>query len=432
MSARCEHHLQLAVNRNGVIARRGFLRACSAASLATGAWAWTDALRSNADELRRRGKACILLWMQGGPSQLETFDPKPEHANGGETKAIDTSVPGIRIAENLPRLAKVAHQLAILRSMSTREGEHARAGYLMHTSYLPMASVQYPSLGAVAAHEIARAACELPAFVRIGLQGPGLTGGGFLGTQYDAFTVASPARPPENTRIATDTGRFQERLGLLGRMQSASAQRISADDQEHQKLYASASRMILSPQMQAFELDRETAEAREAYGSTPFGSACLLARRLIEAGVTFVETGVPGWDTHDNNFERSRTLCGQLDQPFAQLLADLDQRGLLDSTLVVWMGEFGRTPRINPRAGRDHFPRGFSAVLAGGGVRGGQVVGATDAAGESIADRPISEKDLFQTVYKSLGVDASKHLLSPIGRPIKFVDGGAPLDDLLG
>lgn len=432
MNTTWQRHWHLTVNREGVIGRRDFLRSVSLAgvgggALASPALAWTDLVSAKADELRRQGRACILLWMQGGPSQFETFDPKPGHANGGETKALDTSVSGVRFADNLPKLAALADRLAVVRSLSTREGEHQRATYLMHTSYLPTASVQYPAMGAVVAHEIKDAACELPAFVRIG-PNPAGGNGGFLGTGYDAFTIGAPGRAPDNARPATDAPRFQRRLALLGKLQGAAG--ISGQE-DHRQLYDDAARMILSPRMEAFNLEGEPAAVRDAYGRTPFGSACLLARRLLEAGVTFIEATLGGWDTHDNNFERSRTLCGQLDQPFAALLEDLGQRGLLDTTLVVWMGEFGRTPRINPRAGRDHYPRAFSAALAGGRVRGGQVIGATDDAGETVKDRPVSEKDLFQTIYTSLGIDPHKEHMSPIGRPIKIVDGGQPVSELL-
>ncbi|HVA47389.1 MAG TPA: DUF1501 domain-containing protein [Pirellulales bacterium] len=422
MQTAIRHHLQLAVDRRGVVGRRDFLRTLSAAGAAGGALGFTDALSLRADELRRQGTACILLWMQGGPSQFETFDPKPGHANGGETKAIATKIPGVQFAENLPRLATVADRLAVVRSMTTREGEHQRATYLMHTSYLPMASVKYPAMGSVVAKELPRSECELPSFVRIG-QGLVTAGGGFLGTQYDPFVVAAAGRLPENTRPTTDLGHFDRRLNLLTRLQTARTGG-SPSPGEHEKLYASASRMIKSTQMEAFDLEREPDAVRSAYGSGAYSSACLLARRLVESGVTFVEAVLGNWDTHLENFTRSRSLCEQLDQPFAALLTDLSGRGLLDKTLVIWMGEFGRTPRINPRAGRDHFPRAFSAVMAGGGVRGGQVIGATDDAGESVKDRPVSEKDLIQTVYQALGVDSRKEYMSPIGRPIKPVDGG--------
>ncbi len=415
-------------SHSGLVSRRELLKLSAAGSFS--ALGWRGGLSLQAEELRRKNRACILLWMDGGPSQLETFDPKPGHANGGETKAISTNVSGIHLAEHLPHLAKVADRLAIIRSLSTREGEHGRAVYLMHTASLPSSNELLPSLGAVAAHGLAQESCSLPAFVRIGDR-PLVGGlGGFLGSQYDAYAIPEAGRLPDNIQSAVDESRFRRRVDLTDRLQASSAVSTIAQSSEHQKLYGKASRMILSPQMKAFDLEREPAAMRDAYGRTPFGSACLLARRLVEAGVTFVELAVSGWDTHDNNFVRSKQLCGQFDQPYAYLLNDLAQRGLLDQTLVVWMGEFGRTPRINPRAGRDHYPAAFSAVLAGCGIRGGQTIGATDASGETVQDRRITEKDLFQSIYKSLGIDTKKEFMSPIGRPTKFVDGGAAVDEL--
>ncbi|HWB08101.1 MAG TPA: DUF1501 domain-containing protein [Pirellulales bacterium] len=434
MSTILRHHCQLAVDRRRVVGRRHFLKAISAAGAAAGALGWTDELSLRADELRQQGTACIVLWMQGGPSQFETFDPKPGHANGGETKAIATSLTGVQFSEHLPRLAGIADRLAVVRSMTTREGEHQRATYLMHTAYLPMASVKYPAMGSVAARELSRPDCELPSFVRIGAGPLGSTGGGFLGTQYDPFVLQAAGRLPENARPASGMDRFDRRLGLLARLDDARQSTVPAAalPGDHQKLYQNAARMIKSAQMEAFDLERETESMRAAYGTGPFASACLLARRLVESGVTFVEAVLGNWDTHQDNFSRTPSLCGQLDQPFAALVTDLADRGMLDKTLVVWMGEFGRTPRINPRGGRDHFPRAFSAVLAGGGIRGGQVLGATEEGGESVKDRPVTEKDLFQTVYQSLGINSRKEYMSPIGRPIKPVDGGQPVSELVG
>lgn len=421
----------LRIGRDGVVGRRDFLRGISAAGLASGSLAWSDLVGLHAAELRRRGMACILLWMQGGPSQFETFDPKPGHANGGQTEAIDTAAPGIQIADNLPLVAGVADRLAIVRSLTTREGNHQRASFLLHTSYVPNASVHYPTLGSVVASEVQRDDGQLPAFVRIGQRFANASAGGFLGTQYDPFVVASAQRPPENATPTTDVARYQRRLGLLDRLETASASdALQRHIEDHRQLYSKAATMILSPQMKAFDLAGEPDKLRDAYGRSEFGAGCLLARRLVEAGVTFVEVGLGNWDTHDDNFNRSQTLCQQLDQPFAQLIRDLDSRGLLDSTLVVWMGEFGRTPRINPRGGRDHYPRAFSAVLAGAGVRGGQVIGRTSPGGEEVVDRPVTEKDLFQSIYHSLKINAAKENMSPIGRPIKIVDGGAPVSEL--
>jgi hypothetical protein len=284
-------------------------------------------------------------------------------------------------------------------------------------------------LGALVAKEIGDKASDLPSFVRIGDRAAE-GGGGLLGVEYDAFSMANP-QAPANTSLSSSTQRYSRRLGLLGRLESSYAADGAAHEvAEHQKLYAKAAKMITSAKMDAFHLDREPDAMRDAYGRTDFGSGCLLARRLVEAGVTFVEVDVNGWDTHDDNFSRVSKLCGQVDQPAAQLITDLKQRGMLDKTLVVWMGEFGRTPRINPRGGRDHFPKAFNLAIAGGGVRGGQVIGSTDAGGDEVADRPVSVQDLFQSFCKSLKIDPTVENVGSAGRPIKIVDGGKPVAEL--
>lgn len=431
MTTMLHRQLDVTLRRGTVVARRDFLRTAALGGTAAGMLGWTDVVRAKADELRRQGKACIVLWLQGGPSQLETFDPKPGHPNGGETQAIKTTVPGLEFADNLPKLAEQAHRLAVIRSLSTKEGNHQRASYLMHTAYVPTASLHHPAMGAVVASELRDAACQLPAFVRIGQRFISSSNGGFLGTEFDAFAVASANRTPDNVVPGTDRSRYERRLALLERMETTPGSPLPARPiEDHRKLYDQASRMILSPQMQAFDLSRESAAARAGYGSGEFGSGCLLARRLVEDGVPFVEVGLGNWDTHDDNFNRVRQLSGQLDQPLAYLIEDLAQRGLLERTLVLCLGEFGRTPRINPRGGRDHFPRAFSAVAAGCGVRGGAVIGRTTEGGDDVADRPITEKDLFRTVYSALGIDADKEHMSPIGRPIKLVDGGEVVQEL--
>jgi Protein of unknown function (DUF1501) len=426
------HHTRVAVNRDGVFGRRDFLRGISAASLAAGVVGWKDLVGLRADELRQRGMACILLFMRGGPSQFETFSPKPGNSNGGETKAIDTAVSGVQIAENLPQMATMMNHVALIRSMTTKEGNHPRAVYLMHTGYAPTASVKFPAIGAICAKHLPNPKCELPAFVRIGDRASD-GGGGLLGVEFDAFTMPSAQATPSNTTLPTDQDRYRRRLDLLGRLEQPYADSGAAKEVTgHHRLYEKASRMVTSSQMLAFQVEKEPDAMREAYGRTEFGSACLLARRLVEAGVTFVEVASNGWDTHDNNFERTGKLCGQIDQPFAQLLKDLRERGMLERTLVVWMGEFGRTPKINPRSGRDHFPRAFSVALAGGGVRGGQVIGRTSNGGDEVTDRPVTVQDLFQTFCKSLKIDAKIENMSPIGRPIKIVDGGKPVVELFG
>ncbi len=236
---------------------------------------------------------------------------------------------------------------------------------------------------------------------------------------------------PANSQLTTDQDRYRRRLGLVNRLADEFAgsdgKQVGAD---HKKVYNKTASMILSPQMQAFDLSREPGSGRKAYGETRFGSACLLARRLVETGVTFVEVVSDGWDSHHDNFETQRRLTGETDRPIAALIADLHERGLLDSTLVIWMGEFGRTPQINARGGRDHYPAAFNIALAGSGVKGGQVIGATDKDGLAVTDRPVGVTDLFRSICHSLKLDADRENTSSIGRDIKVVDGGQLVTEL--
>lgn len=424
-----ESHVRI---RPGRIERRDFLRSTVLAGLGLGAAGLTKAIKASAEELRQRGMACILLWMQGGPSQFETFDPKPGHANGGPTRAIATNVGDIEIAENLPEVAKVMDKLCVLRSLTSKEGSHPRATYLLHTGYLPTANIKYPTLGSIVSHELGDVNLDLPSFVRIGDGGLG-DSAGFLGTKYAPLLIPAPGARPENTTVPGGIDRYQRRLKLLGKLQSNYAAKGGRDIvADHRTLYDRASKMILSPTMEAFDFTKEPQEMKEMYGSTRFAQGCLLARRLVETGVTFVEVVAGNWDTHAENFDRSKELCGQIDRPYAALLRDLEARGMLDRTLVIWMGEFGRTPKINGATGRDHYPRAFCGALAGGGVKGGQVIGRTDAGGEEVADRPIGVNDLFRTICHSLKIDADKENHSNVGRPIRIVDGGSVVKEAFG
>ncbi len=322
-----QHHTHVALRGSRVVARRDFLKQSAALGLAfgaAGAMSWTDVIAANADDMRRRGMACILLWMQGGPSQFETFSPLAGHANGGETKAIPTAVSGIELAENLPHCAGAMNDLAIIRSMTSKEGNHQRATYYLHHGYLPIASVKHPTLGANIAHEIGDAASQLPSFVQIGGRLANSGGGGLLGIDYDPLVVQSATKPPQDTTPSTRPDRYARRLKLLesvdrGFVSAGGAQVVV--DQE--KLVRRASDMIHSPKMEAFELAREPDKLREAYGKGEFAAGCMMARRLVERGVTFVEVWSKGWDTHQDNFNRTHDLAGQIDQPFAQLVADL-------------------------------------------------------------------------------------------------------------
>ncbi len=425
------HQIDVTVNRDRVIGRRDFLRGISAASLAAGTLSWTDLMAAQSAELRRQGMSCILLWMQGGPSQFETFSPKPGKEEG-QAKAIGTAVSGIEVCEYWPKVASVMNDLAIVRSMTSKEGNHQRATYQLHTGYAPTPTVKHPAFGSVVSRELPNQACDLPGFVRVG-NFRNSAGGGLLGTEFDPFLIGRADAPPANASVTTDSSRFRRRLDLLNKLevdygQSGARQEV----EDHRKLYEKSAKMVLSSQMKAFDLADEKDATREAYGRTQFGNGCLLARRLIETGVPFVEVSAGNWDMHENVFDRAKTLSSEVDPAFAQLVKDLKDRRMLDKTLVIWMGEFGRTPKINPRGGRDHYPRTFNVVLGGGGIKGGQVIGKTDAAGGDVKDRPVSVNDLFATFCRSMQIDAKKENMSSIGRPIKIVDGGEAVSELFG
>ena len=415
--------------------RRDFLRLLPAAGFAAGALQFADLASAHAASLRRRGKACILLWMQGGPSQFETFSPLEGHANGGGTKAIPTAVPGMRFAEHWPEAAKVADRLAVIRSMTSKEGSHPRASYLLHTGYLPNPSARHPTLGSLVASQLTAQAGgdagELPPVVRIGGRGRSDSGAGLLGMQWNPFELRDATQNPANTVPQVPADRHRRRLDLMNRLGAGFAESLPQEATDHASLYDRATRMILSSDMTAFDVESEPASVRAEYGEGGFAAGCLLARRLVEHGVPFVEVVSNGWDTHQDNFTKVADLAGQVDRPSAALIRDLYQRGLLDDTLVIWMGEFGRTPKVNPRGGRDHFPRSFNAVLAGGGIAGGAIVGKTDKAGVEVADRPVTVPDLFATFCASLGIDPTIENMAPSGRPIKLVDGGEAVRELL-
>lgn len=428
MNPKLSHQIDVQIDRRGAVKRRDFLRTLGAGTAAT-MLGWTDRIGMASEEISKRGMRCILLWMEGGPSQFETLDPKPEK---GSAPSIATSVPGIHISENLPHLAKQMDEIAVVRSLTSKEGSHPRAQFLMHHGYLPMGGVKFPTLGSNVADQIGDAACELPSFVRVGGRGASAGGAGFLDVAFDPLVLNNPSKPPENARPATNLDRYKRRLKLLSQFERDFVEREGTNlVAAHKKMVNAASDMILSPSMKAFDLSQESKQTHEAYGEGKFAKGCLLARRLLESGVTFVEVTQNGWDTHQENHNRVAKTCGLVDQPAAQLLTELKERGMLDSTLVIWMGEFGRTPKINANGGRDHFPRAFSAWLAGGGVAGGQVVGATNDEGSAVIERPITPKDLYQTIYTTLGIDPEYENDSLIGRPIKLVDEGTLVSELL-
>ena len=445
---------------NSELSRRQMLRLAAAGVVSFSTSGWIEAMAADAASHPGRRKSCILLWMTGGPSQIDTFDPKPGHANGGEYKAIATSVPGISISEHLPKLAKQMKDIAIIRSMSTKEGDHGRATFNMRTGYQQTGPIRYPTLGSLVAKELGRDDAELPNFVSIAPVrsfNPGAFGPGFLGPQYAPLVVgernAVDAQGGTDARKLSfkvedlnlpsdiDNPRADARRGLLDSMRKDFlSNHPGVGPLSHEDAYLRAVRLMHSVAAKAFDLEDEPSALRDAYGRTAFGQGCLLARRLVEQGVPFVEVSLSsaeggmgaGWDTHQQNFESVKKLSDVLDPAWAALMDDLRARGLLDSTLIVWMGEFGRTPKINAQAGRDHFPAAWTTVLAGGGIKGGQVIGSTGADGMQARDRPVLVPDLLATVCKGLGIDPMAQNDSGIGRPIRIVDPKAkPIKEVL-
>lgn len=424
--------VQVAINGQGVCNRRGFLRGMGLGAAGLYGLSFSDLMAVHAEELRQRQMACILLWMQGGPSQFETFDPKPEHENGGESKVIDTAAPGIQIAQGWEKTASAMKDIAIIRSMTNKEGNHQRATYQLHTGYAPTGSVKHPTFGAVVASELGDPNFDMPHFMSIGQSlGPAI-GAAILGVAYEPFHIDNPLQPPSNAVPTVNKERFSRRLGLMQALERDGFGRAGGGDRvkDHHALYKQTMGMVLSPRMKAFNLEQEDGKLRDAYGRNPFGQGCLLARRLVQAGVTFVEVRSNGWDMHQEIRDRMARNASQVDPAFATLIHDLKSQGMLDRTLVLWMGEFGRTPKINPNAGRDHFPRAFSVALAGAGVKGGQVIGATSPDGTEVKDRPVAVNDLLTTACLALKIDPRKENMSPLGRPIKIVDGGSPVKEL--
>jgi hypothetical protein len=439
-----------------VLTRREWLRLSAAGVVGWSLSGWLESLAADTATNPERKRSCILLWMNGGPSQTDTFDLKPGHANGGPFKEIATSVPGIRISEHLPKVAQQMKEMALIRSMSTKEGDHSRATFFLRTGYLPQGPINYPPIGATLSRELGSEDAALPNFVSIApvtFFSPAAYGPGFLGPRYAPLVVGNGngfgpqgsyerALQVEDLQPAAGIQRRQAdaRLDLLREMQSEFVGRHPGTAARgHQAAYERAVRLMRTDAAKAFELTEEPAKLRDAYGRNLFGQGCLLARRLVERGVAFVEVtlagmdgGGAGWDTHQQNFEQVQKLCGVLDPAWSTLMDDLRQRGLLETTLIVWMGEFGRTPQINQQAGRDHFPTAWTTVLAGGGIKGSQAHGATSKDGMTVADSPVRVRDFLATVCKALGVDPTKPNMSNVGRPITLADVGAkPIAEVL-
>jgi hypothetical protein len=444
------------------LSRRDWLKLSSAGVVGFSMSGWLETLAADAADHPQRRRSCILLWMNGGPSQTDTFDMKPGHPNGGQFREIATSVPGIRISEHLPKLARNMQDMVIVRSMTSREGDHGRATFYLRTGYLPQGPVQYPTLGSLVSKELGTDEAALPNFVSISpyrLFNQAAYGPGFLGPRFAPLLVGdsgnrfgqqpnNPNNYQNELRVpdlepASGVPRDQTdaRINLLQDMErDFVARHPGLSPASHRTAYDRAVRLMRTAAASAFNLDDEPGRLRDAYGRNTFGQGCLLARRLVERGVPFIEISlggfggpVPNWDTHANNFQAVRSLCQVLDPGWATLMEDLRDRGLLESTLIVWMGEFGRTPRINQQGGRDHYPNAWTTVLAGGGIRGGRVVGATSRDGTQVeAERPINVPDFLSTACRALGIDPTRQNMSNVSRPIRIVDVAArPIREIL-
>lgn len=432
------------------VSRRNFVRFALGVSAAAPFFPWRRAFADDAPDYKHKKKATnvdarigqtvdgggqckavIMLYLAGGPSHIDTWDPKPGKEVNGPFKAIEAA-DGMLISEHLPNVAKVGKHIAILRSVNSKEGSHDRATYFMKTGYRPQGPVEFPGLGAIVSKEKGHKDLDLPQNIAIGGNGPG---GGILGARFTQFQVGDPTRPVENMSFpqGVDAARFERRAKLLKQVE----ERFKEDRDggkladAHREVYEKAERLLTSPLAKVFDVSEEKEEVRARYGAGRFGQGVLMARRLIEAGVPFVEVTLGGWDTHQQNFDRVQKLSSELDPAMGALIADLEEKGLLGSTMVVCGGEFGRTPKIRD-GGRDHHPQCFSVVMAGGGIQGGRVIGASDENGEMPKERPINVFDIHATIAHCCGYDPNKQNESPLGRPIRIVDpAAAPIVEAL-
>ena len=374
-------------------------------------------------------KSIINIHLSGGPSHQDTFDLKPNAASEfrGEFYPTKTNISGMEICEHMPLMAKQMHNMAIIRSMSTREADHMRGRYYMHTGYVPNPNMEHPSYGSVISKQLEKEGLLIPQFVSV--NGPSM-GAGFLGAQYAPFTVNSDGRI-RNLDMKIDE-RFYQRAAVLDLMEKNFInQNRGSLAKEHQKVLKKTFNVLTSKEMDATKVANEPEDVRERYGDNNFGKGCLMARRLVEVGVPFIEVGLGGWDNHQNIFPTLRdTKLPMLDQGMSALVEDLEQRGLLEDTAIIWMGEFSRTPRINGNAGRDHWARSWSVVVGGGGMNGGIAIGKTNADGTRVETEPYTSQDVMASICKALGISLQTTYTSNSGRPMKIANSGKIITEL--
>lgn len=379
---------------------------------------------------RAKARSTIVLWMDGGPTHLDTFDPKPGRKTGGEFKAIKTAA-GIEICEHLPKLAQQGRHFSIVRSVHTGEDDHLRGRYLLHTGYKLGGQIEHPSIGSIVSYERSENT-NTPNYVTIKSDGNLIfyddAGPAFLGHDHAPFLIDNPLDPLGTLRVVDDS---EERMKLASDLDTDFTRSHEGENLAKRKNQQERIQKLKDSNFsKALDLGKETEEMKSAYGRTNFGFACLLARRLVEHGVKFVEVSMGGWDTHADNFRAVKGLLNTLDTPFAMLLKDLADRKLLDSTLVLWMGEFGRTPTINQANGRDHWGKAFSVVMAGGGVGGGRVYGETDADGAEVKKDPVTVPDIMATVCALHGIDPGKKYFTHQTGVVRVTENGKPIKAL--
>lgn len=411
------------------ISRRRFLTQCAGTAALLGMPAHQLAAAIGSSHAPK-AESVILFWNSGGMSHLDTWDPKPGREAGGEFEPIKTSADGIQISEIFPQLAKQMHNCAIIRSIAGTNGDHARATYELQTSYPQNPALVHPGLGSFIVNESNRSS-DLPSYISIGGMAPRA---GYLGQRCEAYYVGLPGE--RDPYLAFPSGisqvQGQRRLEALARMNARTSGKIAAADlKESSVALRDAVNLMKSPALASFDLDKEDPKTLERYGLTEFGRGALLARKLVETGVRFVQVNRGGFDNHMDIFPSMRNHGSVMDPAISALIEDLAASGRLEKTLVMVLSEFGRTPKINKDAGRDHHARCFSCLIAGGGVKGGQVIGSSDADGMEPKDRPVQVADLHASVCHALGVNYTKELTTPLGRPMKLVKEGAkPVNEL--
>lgn len=387
-----------------------------------------------ADPKPGRAKSVIYLYMSGGMSHLDTFDTKPGAETQGPVESLDTTADDVQVSEYLPMMAKQMHNVAVVSSLNSTQGAHEQGRYFMHTGYSLRGTVRHPDMGAWGAFHLGKHNKGLPANVKIGRNSSGL-GGGFLESKFAALPIGDPEAGLQNSGLpkGVDEKRFRKRMARLKKMNSSFTKTYDTkESRAFAAMYDEAVSLMKSKDLETFDLTKESDDARDRYGRNPFGQGCLLARRMVESGVRFIEVDNGGWDTHGDNFQRVQEKGAVLDQALSALLEDLSNRGMLDSTLVVLATEFGRTPTIQTdrNNGRNHYPQAFSCLLAGGGIKGGIRYGLTDEEGREVIDNMVSVPDFNATIGYAMGIDLKKKTMSPSLRPFTFADKGEPVLDL--